>query len=60
LTVGIGAVERWTLHLTDLLIQDLEQRGHEIASNRCPEHRSAIVSFRVPGKKVLRSKYGNL
>jgi cysteine desulfurase/selenocysteine lyase len=49
LDVGINAIERWTLHLTDLLIHDLEQRGYEIASNLAPERRSAIVSFRVPG-----------
>jgi selenocysteine lyase/cysteine desulfurase len=50
LDVGIEAVERWTLHLTDLLIQDLMQRGYDIASNLGPEHRSAIISFRVPGE----------
>ncbi|MGD8998127.1 MAG: aminotransferase class V-fold PLP-dependent enzyme [Anaerolineae bacterium] len=50
LNVGIEPIERWTLHLTELLIQDLERRGYEIASNRAPERRSAIVSFRVLGE----------
>jgi selenocysteine lyase/cysteine desulfurase len=49
LDVGIDAVERWTLHLTDLLVKDLIQRGYQIASNLAPEHCSAIVSFRVTG-----------
>jgi selenocysteine lyase/cysteine desulfurase len=46
---GIPAIERWTLHLTDLLIEDLQQRGYGIASNLARKRRSAIVSFRVPG-----------
>ena len=49
LDVGIETIERWLLHLTDLLLEDLEQRGYEIASNLTPDHRSAIVSFSVPG-----------
>jgi selenocysteine lyase/cysteine desulfurase len=47
--IGIPAIERWTLHLTDVLIEDLQQRGYEIASNLEPRYRSAIVSFSVPG-----------
>ncbi len=47
--IGIPAIERWTLHLTDLLIEDLERRGYDIASNLEPKRRSAIVSFSVPG-----------
>lgn len=46
---GIPAIERWTLHLTNLLIDDLQQRGYNIASNLAPQCRSAIVSFSVPG-----------
>lgn len=46
---GIPAIERWTLHLTDLLIEDLQQRGYDVASNLEREYRSAIVSFSVPG-----------
>jgi selenocysteine lyase/cysteine desulfurase len=49
LTVGIEAIKAWTLHLTDLLIQDLEQRGYEMISNTSPERRSAIVSFSLLG-----------
>ena len=48
--IGIPAIERWTLHLTNLLIEEIQQRGYEIASNVQPEHRSAIVAFSVPGK----------
>jgi cysteine desulfurase/selenocysteine lyase len=47
--VSIPAIERWTLHLTDLLIEDLQQRGYAIASNLARRRRSAIVSFSVPG-----------
>jgi len=46
---GIPAIEHWTLHLTDLLVDDLQRRGYEIASNLEPRRRSAIVSFSVPG-----------
>jgi cysteine desulfurase/selenocysteine lyase len=51
--VGIEATERWLLHLSDLLIQDLQQRGYEIASNLASEHRSPIVSFSIPGNVDL-------
>jgi len=47
LSVGIDAIEAWTLHLTDLLITDLQHRGYEVISNLSPQHRSAIVSFSV-------------
>ena len=45
LEVGIEDIQRWTLHLTDVLIADLQKRGYQIASCLRPEHRSAIVSF---------------
>jgi selenocysteine lyase/cysteine desulfurase len=48
LDIGIDAIERWTLYLTDRLIDDLQGRGYPIVSNRNPARRSAIVSFRVP------------
>lgn len=47
--IGIPAIERWTLHLTDVLIEDLQRRGYAIASNLEHKRRSAIVSFGVPG-----------
>jgi cysteine desulfurase/selenocysteine lyase len=47
--VGIPAIERWTLHLTDLLIMEMQKRGYDIVSNLQPRHRSAIVAFSVPG-----------
>ena len=47
--VGIAAIERWTLHLTALLIEDLRRRGYEVVSNLEPKRRSAIVSFSLPG-----------
>jgi cysteine desulfurase/selenocysteine lyase len=47
--VGVRAIERWTLHLTDLLIGDLQRRGYAISSNLESQRRSAIVSFSVPG-----------
>ena len=48
LSVGIEAVEAWTLHLTDLLIEDLQARGYEVVSRLDRRHRSAIVTFAVP------------
>ena len=47
--IGISAIKRWTLHLTDLLIEDLRRRSYDVASNLDPKRRSAIVSFPVPG-----------
>ena len=47
--VGIAAIERRMLHLTDLLIEEMQQRGYEIVSSVQPKHRSAIVTFSVPG-----------
>ena len=49
LDVGLEAIEAWTLHLADLLVEDLQQRGYQVVSNRSPHRRSAIVSFRVAG-----------
>jgi cysteine desulfurase/selenocysteine lyase len=46
---GIQAIERWTLHITDLLIEDLQCRGYTIASDLERKRRSAIVSFNIPG-----------
>ncbi|MFQ5813560.1 MAG: aminotransferase class V-fold PLP-dependent enzyme, partial [Anaerolineae bacterium] len=48
LEVGIEEIRRWTLHLTEVLIKDLQERGYHIASCLRPEHRSAIVSFPTP------------
>jgi selenocysteine lyase/cysteine desulfurase len=47
--IGIAAIERQTLHLTDLLIKEMQQRGYEIVSSVQPKHRSAIVTFSIPG-----------
>jgi selenocysteine lyase/cysteine desulfurase len=49
LSVGIEAIEAWTRHLTDSLVDDLQARGYEVISNLQPPHRSAIVTFAVPG-----------
>jgi cysteine desulfurase/selenocysteine lyase len=48
LEVGIEEIQRWTRHLTDVLIEDLQERGYQIASCLRPKHRSAIVSFPTP------------
>jgi selenocysteine lyase/cysteine desulfurase len=47
--IGILTIERWTLHLTELLIADIQQRGYELVSNLLPQRRSAIVALRVAG-----------
>jgi selenocysteine lyase/cysteine desulfurase len=44
----IAAIERWTLHLTQMLIEDLQNRGYHIVSNQAHQRRSAIVSFGIP------------
>ncbi|MGA9347577.1 MAG: aminotransferase class V-fold PLP-dependent enzyme [Anaerolineae bacterium] len=52
LEVGIEEIQHWTLHLTEVLIEDLQKRGYQIASCLRPEHRSAIVSFPTPDVKT--------
>lgn len=52
LEVGIEEIHRRTLYLTDILIEDLQKRGYQIASCLRPEHRSAIVSFPTPNVKA--------
>ena len=58
LETGIENIHRHTLHLTDVLIADLQRRGYEVVSNLDPAHRSAIVSFAVPGD--VRAAYARL
>lgn len=48
----VAQTQRWTLHLTDRLIADLQRRGYHIISNLEPARRSAIVTFAVPGDVV--------
>jgi cysteine desulfurase/selenocysteine lyase len=48
LDVGISNVEEHVLRLTDLLVQQLQERELNILSNLDPKHRSAIVSFETP------------
>jgi selenocysteine lyase/cysteine desulfurase len=49
LELGIENVERWTCHLSGLLMDDLDRHGYRILSNPDPRRRSAIVSFATPG-----------
>jgi selenocysteine lyase/cysteine desulfurase len=56
LEIGIEEIQRWTLHLTDVLIEDLQRRGYQIASCLRPEHRSAIISFPTPDVKAAYEK----
>ena len=56
LEVGIEEIQRWTLHLTQILIDDLQERGYQIASCLRPEHRSAIISFPTPDVKSDHNK----
>ena len=56
LEVGIEKIHRRTLDLTDVLIEDLQQRGYQIASCLRPEHRSAIVSFPTSNVKADHEK----
>jgi len=47
--IGLPAIERWTLHLIGLLIEELRRHNYDILSNLKPRRRSAILSFAVPG-----------
>jgi cysteine desulfurase / selenocysteine lyase len=48
-SLGIAAIDTWTLHLTDLLLCELDRLGYQPLVNRNPRHRSAIVIFKAPG-----------
>jgi len=56
LEAGIEEIRRWTLHLTGVLIEDLQERGYQIASCLRPEHRSAIISFTTPDVEAAYEK----
>jgi len=49
LRTGIETIERRVLHLTNLLVEDLEKHGYEVISDRKSARRSSIVSFSIPG-----------
>lgn len=54
--LGLSNIERWTLHLTDILIADLQRRGYAIASCLDPACRSSIVSFSVANPQAALEK----
>ena len=49
-SLGIASIDAWTLHLTDLLLDELDKRGYQPLVNRNRKHRSAIVIFTAPGE----------
>ncbi len=51
LSLGIEAIQEWTLYLTGLLLDELDRLGYRPIVNRDPRHRSAIVSFVTPDPK---------
>jgi len=48
-SLDIAAIDAWTLHLTDMLIEGVDRLGYEALVNRDPARRSAIVIIRIPG-----------
>ena len=50
-SIGIERIEKWNLHLTDLLLKGLKGRGVRILSSTMPQDRSSIISF-TTGNKV--------
>lgn len=46
MSLGIENIAAWTLHLTDLLLGELDRLGYCPIVNRDPAHRSAIVIFK--------------
>jgi selenocysteine lyase/cysteine desulfurase len=49
LSLGIANIDDWTLHLSDMLLQEVDRLGYVAVVNREPAHRSAIVLFTAPG-----------
>jgi selenocysteine lyase/cysteine desulfurase len=48
MSLGIENIAAWTIHLTDLLLSELDRLGYQPIVNRDPAHRSAIVIFAPP------------
>ncbi len=55
LELGIEAIGRRVLELTDRLCEGLAERGAEIASPRTPGQSSGIVAFRIPDETPSRT-----
>jgi cysteine desulfurase / selenocysteine lyase len=49
-SLGIANIEAWTLHLTDLLLQEVDRLGYQVVINREPKYRSSIALFKLPGE----------
>ena len=49
-SLGIANIDAWTLHLTDMLLNELDRLGYVPLVNRTPGNRSAIVIFKAPDK----------
>ncbi|MCG8346452.1 MAG: aminotransferase class V-fold PLP-dependent enzyme [Chloroflexales bacterium] len=50
--VGIERISQHVSGLIDALINDLTERGYELAASTAPEHRSGIVVAKVPDPKA--------
>jgi selenocysteine lyase/cysteine desulfurase len=46
--VGIERISQQILHLVDVLLTDMAERGYQVAASTAPEHRSGIVIVQVP------------
>jgi selenocysteine lyase/cysteine desulfurase len=51
--VGISRIGEHILTLIDVLINDLHERGYELAASTRPEHRSGIVVARTPDAEAV-------
>jgi cysteine desulfurase/selenocysteine lyase len=50
--VGSTLIEQRVATLVDALINDLTERGHSLAADTAPEHRSGIVVVQLPNPEV--------
>ncbi len=50
--VGSRLIEQRVTTLVDALINDLTERGHSLAADTAPEHRSGIVVVQLPNPEV--------
>ena len=59
LEIGIERINERVLHLVDIFLRDMEQRGYQCAASTLPQHRSGIVIVRHPNAEEVCNYMSN-
>lgn len=54
--IGVAAIAERVIQLTDVFINDMQERGYRVLSNLAPERRSGIVIVEVPDPAQAAAK----